>query len=81
MAWTWEDALVENATYAYGLTMRAMGTTAVCMGVLINLLLLMHIVTETDDFKPRSVLYFLVISMLMFMYLVPPATELKDVLF
>ena len=79
---TWEDALVENAMYMYDLVMWVMGTTAVCMGVLVNCLLLMHILTEKkENFKPRSVLYFLVVSLLIFMYFVPPATELKDVIF
>jgi len=82
MAWTWEDALVENANHLYELAMWMMMTTAVCMGVLVNLLLLMHILTEKkENFKPRSVMYFLVISLLLFMYMVPPATELKDVIF
>ena len=54
---------------------------AVCCGVFVNLPLLMHILTEKKEkFKPRSVLYFLVISLLIFMYYKPPAKELKDVL-
>ena len=42
--------------------------------------LLHHILTEREKFNPRSVLYFLCVSTLLFMYIYPPASDLKDVL-
>ena len=42
--------------------------------------LLHHILTEREKFNPRSVLYFLCVSTLLFMYIYPPAGDLKDVI-
>lgn len=75
------DELAEQIEAVYGSMVEVASAFAVCCGVFLNLLLLAHILTEKrEHFKPRSVLYFLVISMLIFAYFKPPAKDLKDVL-
>jgi hypothetical protein len=76
------DELAEQLEAVYAAVMSVVSACAVCLGVLVNMLLLMHILTEKrENFKPRSVLYFLAISMMIFMWYKPPAKELKDVIF
>jgi hypothetical protein len=75
------DELAHQLEAAYGAVVGVVSACAVCCGVFVNMLLLVHILTEKrENFKPRSVLYFLVISFLIFVYDKPPANELKDVL-
>lgn len=75
------DELARQLEAAYEAVVSVVSAFAVCCGVFVNLLLLVHILTEKrEKFKPRSVLYFLVISLLIFVYYKPPAKDLRDVL-
>ena len=57
-------------------------SVAVFLGFISAAAILFHIFTASkSEFNPRSILYFLSIATLLFMYFYPPATELDDVIF
>lgn len=68
-------SVLESAVYS------SMTAIAVCIGWVSTACLLFHMATATkEDFKPRSVLYFLAAATLLFMHYFPPADKLENVI-